>query len=67
MKMSSKGLNKHFLSDSSDGLFEKYRKVLDEATNISSINRGYRAINFAVYTYEQRANTRRIHTDPLDI
>ena len=79
MKFSSKGLNKHFLSDSSDGPVKKYRKVLDEATNIGSINRGFRARNHAVYTYEQSKKglsffypKRKllpdgIHTDPLDI
>ena len=79
MKFSSEGLNKHFLCDSSDGPVQKYRKVLDEATNIGSIKRRFRARNNAVYTYEQSKKglsffypKRKLlpdgsHTDPLII
>ena len=79
MKFRSKELNKHFLRDSLEGLVENYRIVLDEARNIGSINRGFRARNNVVYTYEQSKKglsffySKRkllpdgIHTDPLDI
>ena len=53
MKFSSKGLNKRILEESSDGPIEKYRKVLDEAINLTSTNRGFRTINHMVATYEQ--------------
>ena len=32
---------------------ENYRKVLDEAINLNSTNRGFRTINHLVATYEQ--------------
>ena len=79
IKFSSKGLNKQFLNDSSVGPLHKYRKVLDNATNIGSTNRGFRARNQVVYIYEQSKKglsffypKRKllpdgIHTDPLDI
>ena len=31
----------------------KYRRVLDEATNLTPTNRGFRTINHMVATYEQ--------------
>ena len=52
-KLSSKGLNKHFLNESSDGPLQKYQKVLNDVSDIGSINRGFRLRNHAVYTYEQ--------------
>ena len=32
---------------------ENYRKLLDEAINLNSTNRGFRTINHMVATYEQ--------------
>ena len=31
----------------------KYRRVLDEAINLTSTNRGFRTINYMVATFEQ--------------
>ena len=53
MQFSSRGLNKHFSSDSSDGPVKKYRKVLDGATNISSNISGFRGTKQAIHTFEQ--------------
>ena len=53
MKFSSKGLNKRILEESGDGPMEKYRKLLDEAINLTSTNRGFRTINHMVATHEQ--------------
>ena len=53
MKFSSKGLKKSILEESFDGPTEKYRKVLDEAINLTSTNRGFRTINHMVATYAQ--------------
>ena len=50
---SSKGLNKRVLEDSGDGPISKYRRVLDEAINLTSANRKIRTINHMVATYEQ--------------
>ena len=52
-KFSSKGLNKRVLEDSGDGPLTKYWRVLDEAINLTSTNRGFRTINHMVATYEQ--------------
>ena len=52
-KFSSKGLNKRTLEDCGDGPMSKYRKVLEEAVNIASTNRGFRAIQHSVARYEQ--------------
>ena len=52
-KFSSKGLNKPALEDSGDGPMAKYRQVLDEAVNLNSTNRRFKAINHAVAAYEQ--------------
>ena len=52
-KFSSKGLNKRVLEDSGDGSMSKYRRVLDEAINLTSTNRGFRIKNHMVATYEQ--------------
>ena len=50
---SSKGLNKRTLEDCGDGAISKYRKVLQEAVNVTSTNRGFRTIQHSVATYEQ--------------
>ena len=52
-KFSSKGLNKRTLEDCGDGPMSKYRKVLEEAVNVTSTNRGFRTIQHSVATYEQ--------------
>ena len=51
-KLSSKGLNKRTLKDCGDGPMANYRKVLDEFINVTSTNRGYRAVH-SVAAYEQ--------------
>ena len=53
IKFSSKGLNKRPLEESGAGNLEKYRRVLDEKTNVQSTNRGFRTIQHSVCTYEQ--------------
>ena len=53
-KFSSKGLNKRVLEDSGDDPMSKHRRVLDEAINLTSTNRGFRTINHMVATYRQR-------------
>ena len=45
----SKSLNKHFLNESPDGPLQKHRKVLNDVSDIGSINRGFRMRNHAVY------------------
>ena len=52
-KFSSKGLNKRTLEDCGDGSMSKYRKVLEEAVNVTSTNRGFRTIQHSVATFEQ--------------
>ena len=52
-KFSSKGLNKRTLQDCGDGPMSKYCKVLQEAVNGTSTNRGFRTIQYSVATYEQ--------------
>ena len=53
-KFSSKGLNKRTLEDSGDGgPMSEYRKVLEEAVNVTSTNRRFRTIQHRVATYEQ--------------
>ena len=50
---SSKGLNKRTLEKCGDGRpMPKYRKVLEEAVNVTSTNRGFRTIQHGVATYE---------------
>ena len=78
-KFSSKGLNKRVLEDSGDGPLAKYRRVLDEAINFTSTNRGFRTINHMVATYEQtkkglsyfypkrQVQDDGIHTKPLNL
>ena len=50
---SSKGLNSRVLEDSEDGPMSKYRRVLDEAINLTSTNEGLKTVNHMVATYEQ--------------
>ena len=52
-KFSSKGLNKRTLEDCGDGPMSKYCKVLEEAVNVTSTNRGFRTMKHSVATYEQ--------------
>ena len=53
-KFSSKGLHKRTLEECGDGgPMPKYRKVLEEAVNVTSTNRGFRTIQHSVATYEQ--------------
>ena len=49
----SKGLNKRVLDDSGYGVMAIHRRVLDEAINLASTDRGLRTINLMVATYEQ--------------
>ena len=53
IKFSSKGLNKRTLEETGAGPPEKYRRVLDEKTNVQSTNRGFRAMQHSVCTYDQ--------------
>ena len=46
-------MKKRNLEESVDDPMESYRKVLDEAINLNSTNRGFRTINHMVATYEQ--------------
>ena len=78
-KFSSKGLNKRTLGDSGDGPMTKYRKVLEEAVNVASTNKGFRTMKHSVATYEQTkkglsnfypkrlVEEDGIHTKPLDL
>ena len=79
-KFSSKGLNKRTLEDCGDGPMSKYRKVLEEAVNVTSTNRGFRTMTHSVVaTYEQTkkglsyfyhkrlVEEYDIHTKPLDL
>ena len=53
-KFSSKGLNKRTLGECGDGgPMSKYLKVLEEAVNVSTTNRGFRTIQHSVATFEQ--------------
>ena len=52
-KFSSKGLSKGVIEDSRDGPMSKYRRVLDEAINLTYTNRGLRTINHTVEINEQ--------------
>ena len=53
-KFSIKGLNKRTLEDCGDGgPMSKYRKVLEESSNVTSANRGFRTIQHSIATYEQ--------------
>ena len=78
-KFSSKGLNKRVLEDSEDGPMSKYRRVIDEAINLTSTNKGFRTINHMLATYEQtkkglidfypkrQVQDDGIHTKPLNL
>ena len=52
-KFSTSGLNKRTLEVSRDGPMSKYRRVLEEAVNVTSTNRGFRTMKHSVATYEQ--------------
>ena len=52
-KFSSKRLNKRTLEDCGNGPMSKSRKVLEEAVNVTSSNRGLRTVQHGVGTYEQ--------------
>ena len=76
-KFSSNGLSERTLEDCADGAVSKYRKVLQEAINVTSTNRGFWTIQHSVAMYEQTKKglsyfyTKRIveeseiHTTPL--
>ena len=78
-KFSSKGLNKLVLEETGNGPLPKYRRVMDEAVNIKSTNRGFRTVNHNVVTYEQTkkglsyfypkriVQSDGIHTKPLEL
>ena len=79
-KFSSKRLNKRTLEECGDGgPMSKYRKVLEEAVNVTSTNRGLRTIQHIVATYEQtkkglsyfypkrRVKEDGMHTKPLHL
>ena len=78
-KFSSKGLKKRTLEDCGDGPMSKYRKVLEEAVNVTSTNRGFRTMKNSVATYEETKKglsyfyPKRLveedgkHTKPLDL
>ena len=52
-KFSGKGLNKRTPENCGGGPMSKYRKVLQEAVNVTSTNRGVRTIQRSVAKYEQ--------------
>ena len=52
-KFSNKGSKKRFLEDCGDGSMIKYRRVLNEAVNLTSTYRGFRTLNHKFATYEQ--------------
>ena len=52
-KFGSKGLNKRTLEDCGDWPMSKYRKMLEEAVNVTSTNRGFRTMKHSVASYEQ--------------
>ena len=78
-KFSSKGLNKRVLENSGDSLMLKNRRVLDEAINLISTNRGFRTIHHMIARYEQtkkglsyfypkrQVQDDEIHTKPLNL
>ena len=78
-KFSNKGFNKRPLEDCGDGPMSKYRKVLEEAVSVTSINRRFRTMKHSVATYEQTkeglsyfypkrlVEEDGIHTKPLDL
>ena len=78
-KFRSRGLNKRSLEDSGDRPMSKYRRVLAEAINLTSTNRGFRTINHMSATYEQtkkgliyfypkrQVQDNGIHTKPMNL
>ena len=46
-------IEKKNIEESGDGPRDKYSKLLDEAINLTSTNRGFRTIIHMVATYEQ--------------
>ena len=78
-KFSSKGLTKRTLEECRDGgPMSKYRKLLKEAVNVTSTNRGFRTFQHSVATYEQTKKVcltfiqkiveeDRIHKKPLNL
>ena len=52
-KFSSEGLTKRTLEDTGNEPLSKYRRVLEEAVNLKSANRGFKTSNHLVGTYEQ--------------
>ena len=52
-KFSSKGLSKRTLEDCGDRRMSKNRKILDESVNVTSTNKGFRAIQHGVATYDK--------------
>ena len=52
-KLSSNGLNKRSLEDCGDGSMSKYRKVLEDAVNVTSTNRSFQTRKHSVASYEQ--------------
>ena len=52
-KFRSKDLTKRVQDESEDGIISKYRRVIDEANNITSTNRELRTVNHMVATNEQ--------------
>ena len=51
-KISSKRLKRRTLEECGDGPMSKYRKVLEEAVNVTSTNRGFRTKKLSAATYE---------------
>ena len=53
LKLSSKGLKNGILKQSSDGLLEKCRKVLDDRVNNASTKRSFRTNDHTIVTRKQ--------------
>ena len=71
-KFSGKEVNKRTLEDCGNGPMSKYRKVLEEAVNVTSTNRTFRTTkqtkNGLSYFYPKRlVEEDGIHTKPLDL
>ena len=78
-KLSSKGLSKRTLEDCGDEPMSKYRKVIEEAVNVTSTNIRFRTMKHSVATYEQTkkglsnfypkrlVEEDGVHTKPLDL
>ena len=52
--LSCKGLRKRTLEDCGGGPMSKYRKVLEEAVNVTSTNSGFRRTEHSVANYEKK-------------